>query len=224
LVLVPTGATPSKKCAKLNLLFLKDEFMKVKLILIITVAILFSGCVVPTAREMQANPAELAKVRIVPVSQVNSCEFITQTNIVQGQSFFGGQAELGSDAETRMKKKALSLGADTMVLTDRIYDDGAGGKKQPTLSLYADLYKCKSESVSTKSESVSTKSESVPVSKNALLEVQTKLKDMGYYSGTIDGISGPQTARAIGAFQKDKNLPFTGNVDSATLDELNIGR
>lgn len=200
--------------------------MKVKLILIITVAILFSGCVAPPAREMQADEAELAKIRIIPVSQVSSCAFITQANIVQGQSFFGGQAELGSDAEKRMKKKSLSLGADTMVITDRIYDDGAGGKKQPTLSLYADLYKCKSESVSTKSESVSvsTKSESVPFSKNALLEVQSKLKDMGYYSGTVDGVYGPQTARAIGTFQKDKNLPFTGNADSATLDVLNIGR
>ena len=193
--------------------------MKVKLILIIAVAILLSGCVAPPARKMQADEAELAKIRIVPVSQVNSCEFITQTNIVKGQSFFGGQAALGSDAEKRMKKKAHSLGADTMVVTDRIYDDGAGGRKQPTLSLYADLYKCKSKSVS-----VSTKSESVPVSENVLLGVQSKLKDMGYYSGTIDGVYGPQTARAIGTFQKDRNLPFTGNADSATLDELNIGR
>lgn len=129
---------------------------------------------------------------------------------MQGQSFFGGHAALGSDAEKRMKKKALSLGADTMVVTDRIYDDGAGGKKQPKLSLYADLYKCNSKSVS--------------VSENVLLEVQSNLKDMGYYSGTIDGVNGPQTARAIGTFQIDRNLPSTGKADSATLDELNIGR
>jgi len=118
--------------------------MRVKLILIITVAILFSGCVVAPTQKMQADEAELANIRVVPASQVNTCEFITQTNITQGQSFFGGQAELPNLAEKRMKQKALSLGADTMVVTDRMYDDGGGSGKQPQLSLFAELYKCKS--------------------------------------------------------------------------------
>lgn len=216
---------PLKPIAKIQ-----DESVRVKLVLIITVAILFSGCVAaPTpTQKTQAVEADLAKVRVVPESQVNSCEFITQTNITQGQSFFGGQAALPNDAEKRMKQEARSLGADTMVVTDRMYDDGGGSGKRPKLSLFADLYKCKSVSVSssTKSDPVSdsAKSKSVPVSKSVLFQVQSKLKEMGYYSGTIDGLYGPQTAGAIGAFQKDSNLPFTGNADSATLDELRIAR
>ncbi len=37
-------------------------------------------------------------------------------------------------------------------------------------------------------------------------KLQKKLKALGYYHGPIDGIYGPQTARAVDAFQKDKGL------------------
>lgn len=209
--------------------------MKVKLILMTTVVGSLGGCVVPPVSETQANEAELAAVRVVPVSQVDSCEFITQANILQGQSFLGGQAELAGNAEKRMKQKALSVGADTMVVSDRIYDDGAGTGKQPTLSLYADLYRCKAESApgfvrpaseiqSIEKESASRTVESEAVTKSMLLEVQSELKKMGYYTGAIDGIYGPESAKAVRAFQKDRSLPVSGKVDLATLDALGIGR
>ena len=41
---------------------------------------------------------------------------------------------------------------------------------------------------------------------NLVVNLQKKLKALGYYNGPIDGIYGPQTAKAVDAFQKDKGL------------------
>jgi peptidoglycan hydrolase-like protein with peptidoglycan-binding domain len=54
-------------------------------------------------------------------------------------------------------------------------------------------------------------------------EVQAALAEGGYYRGPIDGIFGGGTRRAVRAFQRDKNLPVTGRINSALLDKLNIG-
>lgn len=207
--------------------------MKINVLLMATAAIVLGACALPLPQEeTKADEAELANVRIVPASQVNNCEFITQTNILQGQSFFGGQADLASNAEKRLKQKAVSLGADTVVIADRIYDDGGGTGKQPTLSLFADLYRCKSRSgagiptpesrSAPKPEPLAHSPEPLPAggSRNNLIKAQSKLKDIGYYTGDVDGIYGPETAKAIRAFQQHRNLPVTGSVDTATLDQL----
>jgi hypothetical protein len=54
-------------------------------------------------------------------------------------------------------------------------------------------------------------------------EVQAALAEGGYYLGPIDGIFGGGTRRAIRAFQRDKNLPVTGRINSTLLDKLKIG-
>jgi len=200
--------------------------MKAKLILIVPVAILFSGCVALPERTPEANQAELAAVRLVPETQVRNCMFITQANILQGQSFFGGQAALANSAEIRMKKKALTVDADTMVITDRIFDDGAGGK-QPSLSLFADLYKCKSEAAAastTSSAQPSTetkpRSSGGEVSREEIREAQRLLNGLGHRAGAEDGIMGADTARAIASFQRTSGISATGVLDSQTLSSL----
>jgi peptidoglycan hydrolase-like protein with peptidoglycan-binding domain len=50
--------------------------------------------------------------------------------------------------------------------------------------------------------------------------VQQDLSQRGYYHGPIDGLIGPQTARAVRLFQSDNNLPVTGQIDSPTLQAL----
>ncbi len=52
--------------------------------------------------------------------------------------------------------------------------------------------------------------------------VQTKLKDLGYYSGDIDGRVGPGTKNAIITYQTDYSLPVTGRIDPALLDSLGL--
>ncbi len=53
-------------------------------------------------------------------------------------------------------------------------------------------------------------------------KVQTALTNLKLYSGTVDGITGPQTQKAIADFQKSVNLPVSGHVDGLLLDRLGI--
>jgi peptidoglycan hydrolase-like protein with peptidoglycan-binding domain len=52
------------------------------------------------------------------------------------------------------------------------------------------------------------------------LEVQTELKRLGHYSGDLDGLAGPETAKAVVAFQESKGLPATGKLDPKSLAAL----
>jgi peptidoglycan hydrolase-like protein with peptidoglycan-binding domain len=58
-------------------------------------------------------------------------------------------------------------------------------------------------------------------SKDRVKQIQSALKKVNFYKGEIDGKSGPQTKRAIKAFQKSKGLTPDGIVGSRTWDELN---
>lgn len=54
----------------------------------------------------------------------------------------------------------------------------------------------------------------------AVEEVQGILKDLDFYSGTVDGISGPNTRKAIQAYQQKVGLPASGEIDAVLLDQL----
>lgn len=53
-------------------------------------------------------------------------------------------------------------------------------------------------------------------------KIQTRLKELGYKCGPIDGVVGPKTEQAIRAFQKDKKLVADGVVGPATRQALNL--
>ncbi len=50
--------------------------------------------------------------------------------------------------------------------------------------------------------------------------VQDALQELGYYSGAVDGIAGPETAAAIRRFESAARLTVTGRADAALLDRL----
>lgn len=52
--------------------------------------------------------------------------------------------------------------------------------------------------------------------------VQSRLKDLGYYDGPIDGYLGGNTVPAIKAFQRDYGLAVDGIVGKATLSALGV--
>lgn len=58
-------------------------------------------------------------------------------------------------------------------------------------------------------------------SKDRIKQIQTALKKAGFYKGQIDGKIGPQTKKAIIAFQKYKKLKPDGIVGPKTWEELN---
>ena len=54
-----------------------------------------------------------------------------------------------------------------------------------------------------------------------VLELQKKLKTLGFYKGKVDGGFGSTTEKAVKAFQKAHKLPQLGNVGPKTRDLLN---
>ena len=53
-------------------------------------------------------------------------------------------------------------------------------------------------------------------------KIQKKLKDLGYYNGSIDGIYGTATKKAVIAFQKNCGITADGVVGSKTLKFLGL--
>lgn len=51
-------------------------------------------------------------------------------------------------------------------------------------------------------------------------EVQRRLARAGYYHGPIDGILGPQTLRAIRAYERDNNMPAYGVLDRPVVRSM----
>ena len=58
---------------------------------------------------------------------------------------------------------------------------------------------------------------------NTVVEVQRRLARAGYYHGAIDGIMGPQTRRAIRAYERDHNMPAYGVIDQQLLATMGFG-
>lgn len=54
------------------------------------------------------------------------------------------------------------------------------------------------------------------------VQVQARLKALGYYGATVDGIAGPATSTAIAGFQQDHGLAVTGTINPALLHALGV--
>jgi putative peptidoglycan binding protein len=52
--------------------------------------------------------------------------------------------------------------------------------------------------------------------------VQSKLGNLGYYHGAIDGVVGDETQAALARYQEDHDLSVTGTVTAATLQSLGL--
>ncbi len=53
-------------------------------------------------------------------------------------------------------------------------------------------------------------------------KIQQKLKNWGYYTGSVDGIFGPKTKEAVKYFQRKNNLTADGVVGNQTLKALGM--
>lgn len=52
--------------------------------------------------------------------------------------------------------------------------------------------------------------------------IQTRLKEWGYYTGSVDGVYGQKTADAVKAFQKKNGLTADGIAGKATLEKIGL--
>ena len=53
-------------------------------------------------------------------------------------------------------------------------------------------------------------------------QIQTKLKSWGYYTGTVDGVYGSGTERAVRAFQQKNGLTVDGKANTQTLAAMGL--
>lgn len=53
-------------------------------------------------------------------------------------------------------------------------------------------------------------------------QIQTKLKNWGYYTGDVDGVYGSATERAVRAFQRKNGLTADGKAGERTLEALGL--
>ena len=60
-------------------------------------------------------------------------------------------------------------------------------------------------------------------SSGTVAAAQRELAKLGYYQGSIDGVIGPETDKAVRWFQSVDKLPVTGQLDDRTLQALQVG-
>ena len=58
------------------------------------------------------------------------------------------------------------------------------------------------------------------LSKDDVRQAQLELRNMGLYNGSLDGVLGPETKRALDQFQKDNGLDRTATLDQQTMVAL----
>lgn len=63
---------------------------------------------------------------------------------------------------------------------------------------------------------------SQPLSPAALMSVQDRLRQMGAYSGRVDGIWGPDSQAALERFQQGRGLQVSGQLNQATAVTLGL--
>jgi peptidoglycan hydrolase-like protein with peptidoglycan-binding domain len=63
-----------------------------------------------------------------------------------------------------------------------------------------------------------------PLAVQSIKDVQEQLAKHGYKPGKADGQLGPQTCRAVRAYQKKAGLPVDGRVDQKLQNQLHFGR
>jgi len=55
-----------------------------------------------------------------------------------------------------------------------------------------------------------------------VIQIQTRLKNWGYYNGTVDGVYGAATYRAVRLFQQNNGLTVDGVAGKQTLEAMGI--
>lgn len=61
-----------------------------------------------------------------------------------------------------------------------------------------------------------------PVVDTVVQNAQTRLTQLGYYNGPVDGIFGPATRDAVAKYQIAKQLSVTGSLSPDTLQSLGL--
>ena len=113
--------------------------------------------------------------------------------------------------DTKMKRKALYMWRILAIVLVNVLLITMAARSEGSLSLFSSQEEPAVEALS----KVGSTGEEVR-------QIQTKLKEKGYYSGNIDGIFGEQTRKAVVAFQRDAGLTQDGIAGPNTLSALGV--
>jgi hypothetical protein len=58
--------------------------------------------------------------------------------------------------------------------------------------------------------------------RNLIRRVQSRLKELGFDPGPIDGMHGSKTQKSIMAFQRSRNLKVDGRISNQLIGELDL--
>jgi peptidoglycan hydrolase-like protein with peptidoglycan-binding domain len=95
------------------------------------------------------------------------------------------------------------------------YSDGVAGP----LTLQK-LYSSSAQSTSRSAGIIGTSISRGTMDSDLVRRIQERLRELRYYTGSIDGDFGPSTEAAVKAFQTANNLPADGKVGSQTNEKL----
>ncbi len=56
------------------------------------------------------------------------------------------------------------------------------------------------------------------------MQLQARLRALGYNAGPADGVAGPRTVAAAREFQSAQGLPVTGTIDSKLFDDVSAAQ
>ena len=63
---------------------------------------------------------------------------------------------------------------------------------------------------------------SQPLAPQALMQVQERLRQLGAYTGRVDGVWGPDSQQALERFQQSRGLQVSGQLNQATAATLGV--
>ena len=63
---------------------------------------------------------------------------------------------------------------------------------------------------------------SQPLTPQALMQVQERLRQLGAYTGRVDGVWGPDSQQALERFQQSRGLQVSGQLNQATAATLGV--
>ncbi|MEA1913999.1 MAG: peptidoglycan-binding protein [Campylobacterota bacterium] len=101
----------------------------------------------------------------------------------------------------------------------RIYSRGIGVRKDMTKA--GQYYRLAKANGYDLKRSSSKKSYTSTSNKKLIRDIQSGLKQLGFYKSTVDGISGPMTRKSIADFQKFYGYPVNSKVSAQTLKQIN---
>ena len=130
-----------------------------------------------------------------------------QNRLIQ-LGYLGGRATGEYDDATRRAVMAFQK------RTKGLYDDGVAGPETLRI-LYSDSARRASSVAASTGETLETGSEGSEVR-----ALQARLKELGYYKGSVDGSYGESTRAAVTAFQRNNGLTADGRAGSATLNAI----